>query len=249
MKYKQIPLIHHQYNAYEVSHKDFGHEHRGLIVVPNQSIKRIIVYLRGGKGRMGRVRLQRLLQFASPNTLVIAPYYPGSNGSSGHDEFSGIDLRLTIRFIERLTEQFKVYNCHVIGFSRGGVQALHTALEIQYVRSVIMYNATISYDHMYDERPDLRKTLKRVIGKLSNRYEYDKRNPLLCMSKMKPTLILHGTLDRMVTVDQALVLKNMLYEANIEHQFIEYSMWHSPYPYQYEEVKRDIYRWVEYFDD
>ena len=72
MKYKQIPLIHHQYNAYEVSHKDFGHEHRGLIVVPNQSIKRTIVYLRGGKGRMGRVRLQRLLQFTSPNTLAVS---------------------------------------------------------------------------------------------------------------------------------------------------------------------------------
>ena len=33
--------------------------------------KRIVVYLRGGKGQVGRVRAARLMQFANENTLVV----------------------------------------------------------------------------------------------------------------------------------------------------------------------------------
>ena len=39
--------------------------------------KRIVVYLRGGKGQVGRVRAARLMQFANENTLVVGPYYRG----------------------------------------------------------------------------------------------------------------------------------------------------------------------------
>ena len=43
--------------------------------------------LRGGKGQVGRVRASRLMQFSDPYALVIGPYYRGSNGSEGKDEF------------------------------------------------------------------------------------------------------------------------------------------------------------------
>ena len=41
----------------------------------NEDSKRIVVYLRGGKGQVGRVRAARLMQFANDNTLVVGPYY------------------------------------------------------------------------------------------------------------------------------------------------------------------------------
>ena len=40
-----------------------------------KTVKRIVVYLRGGKGQVGRVRAARLMQFANENTLVVGPYY------------------------------------------------------------------------------------------------------------------------------------------------------------------------------
>ena len=59
----------------------------------NEDSKRIVVYLRGGKGQVGRVRAARLMQFANDNTLVVGPYYRGSNGSEGRDEFANADLK------------------------------------------------------------------------------------------------------------------------------------------------------------
>lgn len=44
---------------------------KGLMITPKQSVKRIVVYLRGGKGKVGRVRTGRLLQFANDHTLVF----------------------------------------------------------------------------------------------------------------------------------------------------------------------------------
>jgi hypothetical protein len=32
------------------------------------------------------------MQFANDNTLVVGPYYRGSNGSEGRDEFANADL-------------------------------------------------------------------------------------------------------------------------------------------------------------
>ena len=62
---------------------------KALMMIPKnkKDIKRIVIYLRGGKGQVGRVRAARLMQFANEYTLVIGPYYRGNNGSEGRDEF------------------------------------------------------------------------------------------------------------------------------------------------------------------
>ena len=67
---------------------------KALMMIPKskKDIKRIVIYLRGGKGQVGRVRAARLMQFANEHTLVIGPYYRGNNGSEGRDEFYRGDL-------------------------------------------------------------------------------------------------------------------------------------------------------------
>ena len=47
---------------------------KALQMIPTyHNVKRIVVYLRGGKGQVGRVRASRLMQFSDPYTLVIGP--------------------------------------------------------------------------------------------------------------------------------------------------------------------------------
>ena len=92
----------------------------------NEDSKRIVVYLRGGKGQVGRVRAARLMQFANDNTLVVGPYYRGSNGSEGRDEFANADLKDVTYLIKILKQRFPNAYIHMIGFSRGGIQGLLT---------------------------------------------------------------------------------------------------------------------------
>lgn len=50
------------------------------MMTPHHEVNRIVVYLRGGKGQVGRVRAGRLMQFSDSQTLVIGPYYEVTMG-------------------------------------------------------------------------------------------------------------------------------------------------------------------------
>ncbi|RIO54410.1 S9 family peptidase, partial [Mammaliicoccus sciuri] len=99
---------------------------RGLLMTPKEDVKRIVIYLRGGKGQVGKVRAARMMQFANTNTLVFGPYYRGNNGSEGKDEFYGADLNDVTVAIRILHQKYPYAAIHMVGFSRGGLQGLLT---------------------------------------------------------------------------------------------------------------------------
>ena len=78
---KRMPIFFNNHYTEEVTYSVDDLKVRGLLMTPHAKVKRIVVYLRGGKGQVGRVRPGRMAQFKNPNTLVFAPYYRGSNGS------------------------------------------------------------------------------------------------------------------------------------------------------------------------
>ncbi|MEJ7443182.1 S9 family peptidase, partial [Staphylococcus warneri] len=73
---------------------------------PYKEVKRIVIYLRGGIGQVGRVRAARLMQFANDETLVVGPYYRGNNGSEGKDEFYRGDLNDVTELIRLLHSKY-----------------------------------------------------------------------------------------------------------------------------------------------
>ena len=43
---------------------------RGLMMRPTRTVKRIVIYLRGGKGQVGMVRTGRLMQFSNAHFSI-----------------------------------------------------------------------------------------------------------------------------------------------------------------------------------
>ncbi len=76
------------------------------MMTPHHEVNRIVVYLRGGKGQVGRVRAGRLMQFSDSQTLVIGPYYRGNNGSEGKDEFYRGDLNDVTQLLRLLHDKY-----------------------------------------------------------------------------------------------------------------------------------------------
>ena len=76
------------------------------MMTPYNKVNRIVVYLRGGKGQVGRVRAARLMQFANEHTLVVGPYYRGNNGSEGKDEFYRGELNDVTELIRILHSKY-----------------------------------------------------------------------------------------------------------------------------------------------
>lgn len=216
---------------------------KAMIYEPKH-VKRIIIYLRGGKGAVGTVRPARLMQFAYKDTLVAAPYYRGTH-QNGQDEFAGADREDVYALVKLLRAQYDV-PIHFVGFSRGGIQGLVTYQEAG-VASFITWGGLSSIYYMYDERQDLRSMLKRIVGPISNKAAYDRREGINLVTKdSPPIMIIHGTEDKLVSIEHAYILIDKLKQLEIKHEvlFIEGEQ-HVMRPDNERYVLQEIERWME----
>jgi dipeptidyl aminopeptidase/acylaminoacyl peptidase len=175
------------------------------------------LYLRGGIKNVGKVRPARIAQFASEGFIVFAPFYRGNQGGEGNEDFAGDDREDAFSSFRLLSSHPRVKRVHVFGFSRGGVMALLTAIEFPKAASMVTWGGVSDMFLTYEERVDLRKMMKRVIGGTPSKYpeRYEWRTPLLQIEKLEPpVLIIHGVKDDNVSVEHSYKLESRLKSLN-----------------------------------
>ncbi|WP_458118878.1 alpha/beta hydrolase family protein [Paenibacillus sp. Z6-24] len=170
----------------------------------------VLVYCRGGIGRVGSVRMDWLERFAQHGHIVFAPCYRGAEGGQGRDEFGGADVEDVlsgIRWLSQLpfTNEQRI---SVMGFSRGSVNAaLTTVQSVQLpIHRLILWGGVSDLAHTYEERIDLRRMLKRVVGGSTGKYpeRYEARSPAALAERIDcPVLIIHGRQDLQVDFSHA----------------------------------------------
>lgn len=230
-----FPSPHPEINLYTVTYMSAGLKVKGLLAEP-QSIENPdgFLYLRGGIKNVGKVRPGRIIQFASKGFVVFAPYYRGNLGGEGMEDFAGEDRHDAISAYKLLENHPKVKNIHVFGFSRGGVMALWTAIECPNVASLVTWGGVSDMVLTYEERVDLRRMMKRVIGGTPVKYpdRYEERTPLNQLEVIKcPVLIIHGCKDENVSIKHAKILEEKLlhYKKEVEcWYFNEYTHYFPP---------------------
>lgn len=175
------------------------------------------LYLRGGIKNVGMVRPGRIVQFASEGFIVFAPFYRGNRGGEGNEDFAGEDREDAFSGFELLASMERVKKVHVFGFSRGGVMALLTAIQFPKAASIVTWGGVSDMTLTYEERKDLRRMMKRVIGGTPTKVpeEYEFRTPLFDLEKLTvPVLIIHGRKDQNVSVEHSYRLEKRLNELN-----------------------------------
>lgn len=162
-----------------------------------------IIYCRGGIGKVGMVKQHWVEQFAGMGYVVFAPSYRGNEGGEGRDEFGGAeqqdvqaayDLLRSLPFVDSS-------RISVMGFSRGAINAARAASEIEGVHKLILWGGVSDLIKTYEERGDLRRMMKRVVGgtPANNPEAYQARSPLYWADRIRcPVLIVHGTADQQV---------------------------------------------------
>ncbi|PNZ75372.1 dipeptidyl aminopeptidase [Mammaliicoccus stepanovicii] len=216
-----MPVFFQSHETEEVTYLVDGIKVRGFLMTPYSEVNRIVVYLRGGKGQVGKVRPGRIAQFKTDHTLLFAPYYRGSNGSEGRDEFGGKDLEDVTVGIQILKTLYPNVPIHMIGFSRGGIQGLLTYQKVN-ATSFIIWGGVSDMLMMYDERIELRSMLRRMVGHpKKQRSEYELRNAIKDIHKdSPPILIIHGKEDKQVSINMALHLESHLKEEHVKYETI-----------------------------
>ena len=220
-------------------------EHSGHEQLP------ILIYCRGGIGQVGKVKLDWLEQFVQSGHLVFAPAYRGNEGSEGRDEFGGADRHDVIAAYGWLCALPIVHRERVtlMGFSRGAINATLAAIQLQSVNKLILWSGVADLAKIYDERVDLRRMLKRVIGGSPAKYPeaYRSRSPIHLASQIScPVLVMHGTRDELVNVSHGLSMVERLREQQIHctlHLYEGY-MHHWPGTMQIAAVER-MFAWID----
>ncbi|WP_105992488.1 alpha/beta hydrolase family protein [Staphylococcus simulans] len=246
IKTKRMPIDLSTHIGEEVTYLVDHLRVKGLMMKPKKDVKRIVIYLRGGKGKVGRVRAGRMLQFADEHTLVFGPYYRGNNGSEGRDEFSGDDLHDVTQAIRILNAKYPKAHVHIIGFSRGGLQGLLTFQDLP-ADSYIIWGGVSDLHLMYEERVDLRGMLKRMVGHpKKDEAAYDQREALQYIdADSPPILIVHGGEDIQVGIHQAYYLEEYLERIGHRYQtFYQMKEGHVPRPKALKEVLKVIRQWM-----
>ncbi|WP_078555580.1 alpha/beta hydrolase family protein [Bacillus alkalicellulosilyticus] len=228
-----------------VTYVSQGLKVKGYLVEPMQAGKLPgLLYLRGGLKNVGMVRIERIMQYAAEGFIVFAPFYRGNKGGEGREDFAGEDRYDAVYSVDVLLAQPKISGqIHVLGFSRGGVMALFTAILRPEVATVTCWNGVSDMLLTYEERVDLRRMMKRVVGGSVTKYpeRYVSRTPLSEVKKLTaPVCIIHGIEDEHVSFKHALRLEQALHKASKEYERWYYPTFthHFPEPFNSLIVKK-----------
>ncbi len=213
------------------------------------------VYCRGGIGRVGSVRMTWLERFAQHGQLVFAPCYRGAEGGEGWDQFGGADAQDVNSALDWLCTLPFVDESRIslMGFSRGSVNATLAAATWNYrdqgVHRLVLWGGVADLALTYEERIDLRRMLKRVVGGSTGKYpeRYAARSPVALAPQLDcPVLIIHGAQDMQVDPGHGKLMRERLEELHkpfAVHWYEQYGH-HMPEEVHKEAIAR-MFQWIE----
>ncbi|WP_374017155.1 prolyl oligopeptidase family serine peptidase [Paenibacillus thiaminolyticus] len=211
----------------------------------------VLVYCRGGMGKFGRVRTHWLEQLSSHGYIVFAPCYRGNEGGEGRDEFGGADTE-DVRAAWRMLAQLPFVDARrisVMGFSRGAINAARTAAGAPGIHRLILWSGVSDLAQTYEERVDLRRMLKRVIGGTPARQEaaFRLRSPIHLAEQIScPVLLIHGTEDEQVPYAHAVQMRDKLASLGKETELHTYAGEGHLFPSEtHSEAVQRMFRWIE----
>ncbi|WP_261808194.1 S9 family peptidase [Paenibacillus sp. N3.4] len=237
-------------SLYLVTYGSQGLKVKGYLAIPNgQGPLPAVIYCRGGIRKVGMVRKRRIVSMAQRGYVVFAPFYRGNEGGEGREDFGGedrYDLIHAIPMVQALDE-VRPGPVPLIGFSRGAVMALRAAKECKEVGPVVVWGGVSDMLDTYEQRIDLRRMLKRVVGHPKKQAEaYLERSPARWVADLHvPVYIIHGLKDSQVDVQQARKLATALDLAGKEYTMALYDGLEHRFPRKEDEkALDDIFAWL-----
>jgi dipeptidyl aminopeptidase/acylaminoacyl peptidase len=174
-----------------------------------------LVYCRGGINRVGMAKIPWIKDFMARGYAVIAPWYRGTYGNPGRDQFGGADCNDVLEAY-RLLQSMPFVQANAIsalGFSRGSINATKLTIAARDVHHLILWGGVADLAWTYEERIELRRMLKRVVGGSPTKVPdaYQQRSPArLAQDIPCPVLIVHGTADVQVPFRHAILMSESL---------------------------------------
>lgn len=214
-----------------------GNKVKGFIIQPKNITEKlpVVIYNRGGNGNYGGVvfasMVRNLFPIAEQGFVIIGSQYRGtfSKDKGGDDEFGGKDVN-DVTALFKLIPSIASANKNRIGMfgiSRGGMQTYLSLKQTNQAKAVAVISGVSDLSIGLAERPAMEKVYKKRIPNYNDnkQTELEKRSVLKWLDKIPqdvPILLLHGTADKRVAVEQSITLAAALNKAKMPNKLVLY---------------------------
>jgi dipeptidyl aminopeptidase/acylaminoacyl peptidase len=229
-KHKNVEIINIFYKSDKL--KIQGYIYRKKNIKKNTPV---VIFCRGGNNHPS-IKTPELLPgtIFSKNSLleliekgkiiVFASNYRGSSKSEGTDEFGGKDINDIINLYP-IIKKYKFSNeknISLYAWSRGCTNALLVSKKVKWIKCLILGAGSYDYKIGKKARPKFHKKIKKYF-KL-NDFDLKERSAIYWSNKIPkiPILLLHGTADWRVSVENSIELSLELYKNKIPYKLVIY---------------------------
>lgn len=208
-----FPVYKEEVEASQIKYKIGDLAISGYILKPIQAKGKnpMIIYCRGGDrdyGAIDKTTLAYLAYIASQGYVVMASQYRGNSFSDGKDEFGGEDVKDALALIDiaKAVGYVDLHRIGVLGYSRGGMMAYLMSKHTDKIKAIALVGAPTDVFQTCRERPAMyQEVLLPLVGdSIRHKKDFMDRSPVYWANAInEPALLLHGTADVKVDVEQA----------------------------------------------
>ena len=197
----------------------------------------VIIFNRGGNAQFGSVVFAQKIEFigelASKGFIVIGSQYRGASSrfidNNGNDEFGGADVNDVLALLP-IIEQLPNADpdrIAMIGWSRGAMQSYRVAQNTDKLKAIVGIAGNADAEKALAWRPEMEKVYQKRIPNfaINREAELKKRSVIHWAEQLPrstPILLVHGTADKRVNVEQSRLLANRLVELEHPHKLVIY---------------------------
>lgn len=218
-------------NVYQISYLSLGLKIAGFVVEPKnkQGLLPCVIWNRGGSRDFGAISSLNcyvpMARIAIEGYIVFASQYSGGPGSEGTDDWGDKNIEdvLVLKKVIQEWPNADSKNIGMFGSSRGGFMTYHALSKVIWIRAAVIIAGCADQIYAAKHREGWRKHQISLYGK--SKQEQIKRSPLYWPEKIHkktPILIMHGTADGHVDVQDSIKMSQKLYQQKVPFRLYIY---------------------------
>jgi dipeptidyl aminopeptidase/acylaminoacyl peptidase len=214
-----------------------GFKIKGYISIPTKTTNTpVILLLRGGNKLFG---LPTPGQLCAQNSFTVITTTYRDGVSEGIDEFGGIDVNDVYnlyKFLPKIEQQFNItFNykqINMVGLSRGAMQLFQSLYRYpklsDNINKIVSISGLLNIERAIKERNDFKKMLMDNFGLTDKNHDawVKQRSTINTVHKLKrslPILIMQGTNDIRVSLEEGYDLIEKLKSLNLNVEYMEFA--------------------------
>lgn len=241
---------------YEIMYRSDSRNIRGFLALPPATGEPMpaVVFNRGGSGPQGALNdvsaSQFLCLYASWGYVAVASNYRGTGGSEGEEEWGAGDVNDAMNLLPLLHSFSYVDGDRIglIGGSRGGMMALQMLARTDAFRAAVTFGAPTAL-YGLPSSAYIYKTMSRYLARNANADEEAKKRSAVEwageLSTNTPLLLLHGSGDRRVDPEHALLLAAQLQKYRVPYRLVLYENADHVLAGRRKESNAEIRQWLD----